>query len=183
MKKFFVFTALITLAMLIVTSCDSFSKLSTRFERFVDRVEKKADNCSVSQWQEFSDEFSELMDEYRMKHDDLTRDEISKINKQIGRYTGLALKYGASSFSDAFENGLSGLGAFFGSLGDDIDDIDDADDNFADTMKELGEQFGDSMEELGENFGDKMEELGENFGDKMEELGENLSNKMESLFQ
>ena len=184
MKKFFVFTALIALAMLIVSSCDMFSKLSTRFEHFVDRVEKKADNCSASQWQEFNEDFSKLMDEYHEKYNDLSRDEITKINKQIGRYTGLALKHGANSFMDAFKNGLSGLGALLGGLGDDEDDdIEDLDDHFSESLKELGENFGDKMEELGENFGDKMEELGENFGDKMEELGENLGNKMEGLVE
>ena len=68
--------------------------LSRRMDAYVDKVEANCGDWTKEQWKKSLQEYAELLDEYKEESDKYSDEERYKINKAIGRYNGLLVKYG-----------------------------------------------------------------------------------------
>ena len=89
MKKVRILAALAAaLSLLSATSA-----LSARMSRYVDRVEKHCAEWTAKEWEESMVQYKKLHDEYKQSYDSLTQKERDDINRSIGRYGGLYIKF------------------------------------------------------------------------------------------
>lgn len=118
MKKLFLFMALAAVALLAL-SCTSM--LPDRIEKFVDKVEKNASSYTEEDWEKVSDQFSNLMDQYKQVKDKLSKEDQKRVDKAVGRYRAIVIKSGIKNvvddFSSAVKGALEGVGGFFEGLG------------------------------------------------------------------
>ena len=106
MRRISLFFALFAAA-IIAISCTS--TLPTRFERFVDRVEKNAASYDEDDWQKVSDQFTKLTYQYEKVQDRLSKEDCKRINKAIGRYRVLVIKSGVKNAINSFKKAMEEL--------------------------------------------------------------------------
>lgn len=106
MKKFFLFMAFAALALAAI-SCTAM--LPTRFERFVDRVEKNASSFTKEDWDKTSQSFEKLMNAYEKSYDKLSKEDRSRIDKAVGRYHAIVLKSGVKNVIKSFDRAAKGV--------------------------------------------------------------------------
>lgn len=83
-------------ALLLAMQLNAAAPLSTRMNRYIDKVEANCDNWTKEQWAASAQEYAKFIEEYRSNRDSYTSDEKYLVNKEIGRYNGLLVKYGAT---------------------------------------------------------------------------------------
>ena len=67
--------------------------LSTRMTRFVERVEKNSAEWTYKEWDDSRVQYRKLLNEYKENYDSYTPAERDAINRAIGRYNGLYIKF------------------------------------------------------------------------------------------
>lgn len=67
--------------------------LTTRMSEYVDSVEKNCQEWTKKDWAHSQEKYSKLIEEYRQNYDSYTAEEKAEINKSIGKYHGLLIKY------------------------------------------------------------------------------------------
>lgn len=87
------FTKLLV-AIAAITILVSWSEpLSTRMSYYVDSVEMNCENWTKKDWDQSQEKYAKLIEEYRQNYDSYTTEEKAAINKSIGKYHGLLIKY------------------------------------------------------------------------------------------
>lgn len=97
-----------------LTSCKSM--LPARFEHFVDKVEKEAPNYTEKDWDKASKKFESLVAQYEKAYENLSKEDRKRINKAIGQYQALVIKYGFSNALDSFTSVMKDLQSKIGEL-------------------------------------------------------------------
>lgn len=83
------------IAIAAVTILVSWGKpLSTRMNAFVNDVEKNCKNWTAEDWDRSEERYASLLEEYKKNYDSYSSEEKAAINKEIGRYNGILVKYG-----------------------------------------------------------------------------------------
>lgn len=177
MKKILLFAATLSLAVLLA-SCDSAS-LTSRFESFIDKVEKKADFCTDSQWEKFDKEFSKLAEEAEKKIEELSEAEVEAISEFMDRYSELRF----NSLSDDF---WADEGGEADNEDDEADD-DEADDDEADgdeieSLDDLKNEVNKALEGASEEVSKALGSASEEYNKALENASKELENALQGLF-
>ena len=106
MKKLF-FLLLLTAVAFSLVSCKSM--IPSRFEKFVDKIEKNGSTFTEEQWKETSAKFEKLMDEYAEAYDKLSEEERDRVDRAIGRYRAVVLKSKVNSVVEDFQKTVSDI--------------------------------------------------------------------------
>ena len=80
------------ITLITLSSCSS--PLSTRIDKYVDKVESTCQDWSAEEWEISQEEYAKLLEEYQLNYNSYTPEEKAAINKAIGRYNGLLVKQG-----------------------------------------------------------------------------------------
>lgn len=63
-------------------------------DNYVSKVEATCHNWTEEDWELSLEEYSKLLEEYKLNYDSYTQEEKDAINKAIGRYNGMLIKQG-----------------------------------------------------------------------------------------
>ena len=77
----------------VVLLLSATSTLSTRMGRYVERVEKHCAEWTSTEWEESKVQYRKLVAEYKQNYNSYSTEEREAINRAIGRYNGLYIKY------------------------------------------------------------------------------------------
>ena len=102
---------LIIAALVLVASCGP-APLSERIDKCTEKVEQESKTWTEEDWEISQDEYELLIEEYTENYDSYTQEEKDEINKAIGRYTGLLLKQGIQTATDAIDDLTSRIPSF-----------------------------------------------------------------------
>lgn len=122
MKKLFLF---VLLAMTMISCSQS---VSSKMSRMADKVERKGSDMTGEQWENATNEFKALIEEYHTEYKSMNLDERKEANEAIGRFCKAAIKAGAENsaatveyfaneISNAVNGLLEGVGSFLDGLG------------------------------------------------------------------
>ena len=111
---------------MLLSSC--MLSLTSKFDRFADKVEADGTKMSLEQWEKCNQQFQALVDEYIDNYSSLDSSEKKQINKAIGRYSKAAVK-----------SGISGVADVAGSI---VSELPDALDGLVESAKGLLEGLG-----------------------------------------
>ena len=121
MKKVFQITLMAAAAILLLTACSK--SLTTRFDDFVNDVEKNCASYSEDDWNQANAQFEKMVKEFEDNKSSYTEDEQKQIRDAIAKYYALVTKSGISSVIDSvnefiqqFPNFIEDLGTFFKEL-------------------------------------------------------------------
>lgn len=89
MKTMRLFAAIVAVLVLLSAT----APLSTKMNKFVDRVEKNCGDWTDKEWEESRVQYSKLIGEFKQNYDSFTPEEKNSINRAKGRYYGLYIKY------------------------------------------------------------------------------------------
>lgn len=77
--------------------------LSIRLENYVDKVEQNCKDWTKEQWKVSLQEYYAMVEEYKKERDEMSDDEKYNVNKAIGRYNAILVKYGVSETGSALK--------------------------------------------------------------------------------
>ena len=82
------------IAVAAITILVSWGKpLTTRMSDYVNSVEKNCQEWTKEDWEQSEEKYMKLLEEYKQNYDSYTTEEKASINKSIGKYHGLLIKY------------------------------------------------------------------------------------------
>ena len=84
----------------VVVLLSATSTLSARIEKYVERVEKNCAQWTPKEWEDSKEQYKKLINEYKQNYDSLTPADRESINKAIGRYNGLYVKFSIGEAGD-----------------------------------------------------------------------------------
>lgn len=82
------------IALAIASQISFRTPLSRKIEAYVDTVEADCSDWTKEQWKKSLQEYSVLLDQYKEESGRYSDEEKYMVNKAIGRYNGLLVKYG-----------------------------------------------------------------------------------------
>jgi len=118
MKKILFFIA----ALVLMVSCSS--NLPNQFTKLAENVEKNGASFSQEQWDNVSDKFEELMEEYNENINKFTSEQKEEINAAIGKFQAAVVTAGFSQVGDAINEAAKGLEGFLEGLAGDTESDD-----------------------------------------------------------
>ena len=77
--------------------------LSRRLENYVNNVEQNCKDWTKEQWKKSLQEYAAMVEEYKKDRDEMPDDEKYMINKAIGRFNAILVKYGVSETGSALK--------------------------------------------------------------------------------
>lgn len=104
--------SLLTLALGIALLAGCSRPLADRMESFVAKTEARCEKYSDEDWAKSQEQFNALSQEYKDNYQSYTKEEKEKINKAMGKYTGLLLKKGLSTAGSALEDAVESASDF-----------------------------------------------------------------------
>ena len=106
-----IWTLMILVAgLFILASCTR--PLCDRVERFVNKTEANYEKYSEEDWQKSLNEYQALAQEYKDNYQSFSKEEKERINKALGKYTGILLKKGISSAGSVLQEAIDGASSF-----------------------------------------------------------------------
>jgi len=121
MKKVFQITLMAAAAILLLAACTK--SLATRFDDFVNDVEKNCASYSEDDWNKANEQFEKMVKEFDNNKSSYTEEEQKQIRDAIAKYYALVTKSGISSvvdsineFFEQFPSFIEDLGTFFKEL-------------------------------------------------------------------
>ena len=86
--------------------------LDNRIESFVEKTEAKCESYSQEDWDKSLKQYEALVNEYQTNIDSYTQEQKEKINKAIGRYSGILVKQGVNAAGKAVKDAIDGASSF-----------------------------------------------------------------------
>ena len=93
----------------VMTIAANAAPLSTKMNRYLDRIEKVCSDWSKQEWNTSRNEYKAYINEYKANKDKYSQEEKEAIYKALGRYNGMLVK-----------NGMEDLGEYLKDLGERI---------------------------------------------------------------
>ena len=103
---------LVVLALGIALLAGCSRPLADRMDKFVSKTEANCEKYSADDWAKSQEEFSALAQEYKDNYSSFSKEEKERINKAMGKYTGLLLKKGVSEAGSVFQEAVEGATDF-----------------------------------------------------------------------
>ena len=101
---------ILALGVVLLASCSR--PLADRMEKFVSKTEAGYENYSDQEWAKSQDQFNALVQEYKDNIDSFSKEDKDRINKAMGRYTGIVLKKGVSEAGNVIQQAVEGASEF-----------------------------------------------------------------------
>lgn len=101
------------MTVMLAASCATM-RAPAKLDRFVNRVERRADRYTISDWQRANRKYESLIHEYIQNYRSYTTREKQKAMQAIGRYHGLLVDHGLKESVGV----ISSLGSYVGGLVD-----------------------------------------------------------------
>ena len=108
--------SLVVLALGIALLASCSRPLADRMENFVSKAEAKYEQYSEQDWAKSQEQFEALVQEYKDNFDSFTKEEKDRINKAMGKYTGILLKKGVTEAGNAIQEAVEGATEFLKGL-------------------------------------------------------------------
>ena len=80
--------------------------LPSRFEKFVDKVEKNAPSYTEDDWNNIFEEYDKLNQKYDEAYSKLSSEDRERINKAKGRYIAIIAKYTVHDIIDSSKEAI-----------------------------------------------------------------------------
>ena len=97
--------------------------LADRMDKFVAKTEAGYEKYSDQDWAKSQEQFNALVQEYKDNFDSFSKEEKDRINKAMGKYTGILLKKGISAAGNVLKDAVDGASEFIkGVMGSSEDD-------------------------------------------------------------
>lgn len=143
----------LTIIFIAVNSISCTTSLPSRIEKFVDRVEKDCSSYSKEDWQNASEQFTKLMDQYDMSYDQLSKEDRAIINRSIGRFHATAVKAGINSIIDSFDDLFSLSSTLPARVQRFVDRVEKNSSSYTEEeWEKVSEQFTKLMEQYKESY-------------------------------
>ena len=84
----------------VMTIAANAASLSTKMNRYLDRIEKVCSDWSKQEWNTSRNEYKAYINEYKANKDKYSQEEKEAIYKAIGRYSGLLVKHGMEDLGE-----------------------------------------------------------------------------------
>ena len=101
---------ILALGVVLLASCSR--PLADRMEKFVSKTEAGCEKYSEQDWAKSQEQFSALAQEYKDNYNSFSKEEKDRINKAMGKYTGLLLKKGVSEAGSAIQDAVESASEF-----------------------------------------------------------------------
>ena len=101
---------ILALGVALLASCSR--PLADRMEKFVSKTEANYENYSDQEWAKSQDQFNALVQEYKDNIDSFSKEDKDRINKAMGKYTGIVLKKGVSEAGNVIQQAVEGASEF-----------------------------------------------------------------------
>ena len=111
----------LVLGIALLASCSR--PLADRMDKFVTKTEANYEKYSDKDWAKSQEQFNALVQEYKDNLDSFSKEEKDRINKAMGKYTGILLKKGISKAGNVIQEAVEGASEFLkGVMGSSEDD-------------------------------------------------------------
>jgi len=107
--SFFTFFTILLFFTITFCSCESYQRNNyiSKFDYFIDKVEKRSSTYNEKDWQDADSEFKNLNDiEYEKFKNNLTNEQNSKINDLKGKYLAIRIKQGIKDYGKGLKNSI-----------------------------------------------------------------------------